>query len=283
MKKLKRNLYILRCRMNVKMYHMIERVLHTLSTWGLIVEHKKDYTQVLGDGKVQTAPDLKNERFVFSVSYIIRKIVACHEYWFTTKGGKKIYVVYDSKSQENRLSFRAELKAFYCHFDHKTRMWVHSHAPKVALPSVPGICTSWIEPEMVKFEYHTCDFSQCRYALEICLAKDTCYIPSKEVLAESYKVLGSSLTSKIPEINKTLTGAENDGNLTSPLNCPLVDNLVCRECGYPVFAVPDSAYIYECIHHGEIDYSRVDKIDPKKYEGILSNCLSELERFCECP
>ena len=283
MKKLKRNLYILKCRMKVKMYHLIERVLHTLSTWGLIIEHKKDYTQVLDDGNVQTAPDLKNERFVFSVSYIIRKIVACHEYWFTTRGGKKIYVVYDSKSQENRLSFRAYLRAFYCHFSHKHRMWVHRDNPKVVIQTVPPICTSWIEDSMVKFETHTCDFSKCRYALEISLAKDSCYMPSEEVLSESYKVLGNSLTSKIPEINKTLTGAENDGNLTSPSKCPLVDNHICRKCGYPVFATPLGKYLYECIHHGEIDFHDIERVDPRKYERVLSNCLSELEHFCECP
>ena len=115
------------------------------------------------------------------------------------------------------------------------------------------------------------------------LALDTIINDSSEVFSESYRVLKNGLTSKIPEINKTLTGAENDGELTSPSGCPLVDNLVCRECGYPVFAVPDKSYTYECIHDGEINYQSINRVDPKTYEGILTNCLTELERFCECP
>lgn len=282
MEKLKRNLYIMKCRMYVQMRHMTERVLHTLSEWGLIHEHKKSYTYN-HDGDIQTAPDLKSERFVFSVSYIIRKVDFIYEHWFETKRGKRIFIVGENHHRENRLSFRAELKSFYCHFSHKHRQWVHRESPKVVIQKVPHICTAWIEPEMVKFEEHTCDFSKCRFAFEISLAHDALHNTAEEVISESYRVLGNSLRSKVPEINKTLTGAENDGELTSPLGCPLADNLVCRQCGYPVFATPTGRHIYECIHHGEIGYVDIDKVDPRTYEGILANCMSELEHFCECP
>lgn len=280
---IKRTYYIFKCRTHVLISHLIERVLKTLSKWGLIVEHKKSYTNIFDQGNPQTAPDLKSERFVFNVSYLIRKVEFISQYWFETKRGKRIFTMYDNHHVENRISYRAELKSFYAHFSHKHRMWVHREAPRVVIQKTPGICTSWLEPEMIKYEEHTCDFSKCRFALEVSLAHDALRNTAEEVISESYRVLGNSLTSKVPEINKTLTGAENDGNLTSPQNCPLADNLVCRKCGFPVFATPTGSYIYECIHHGEIEYRDVDRVDPKKYEGILSNCMFELERFCECP
>ena len=280
MRKLKRNLYIMKCRTHVLVSHLLERVLHALSKTGLIVEHKKDYTHVHDQGNPQTAPDLKSERFVFSVSYVIYKIEFTSEYWFETKRGKRIYTVYENHHTESRVSFRAELKSFYAHFSHKIRMWVHRETPRVVIPTNAPI--TFAEQEM-GFRYHTCDFSQCRFALEMRLASDQTHNTSEEVISESYRVLGNTLTSKIIPLNKILTGAENDGNLTSPQNCPLVDNIICRECGYPVFATPTGNYIFECIHHGEISYPDCERVDPKKYEGILANCMYELERFCECP
>lgn len=280
--KLKRAFYLAKCRARVLTYNLIERVLLTLSNLGLIVKYKKTYSNVLHEGDIHSAPDIKTNRFVFNVSYIIRKIEFVSQYWFETKRGRRIYTVYDTHHVETRLSFRAGLESFFCHFSHKHRMWVYSHSPTVVITKVPHICSSFIEPEMVKFENRTCDFSQCRFAFEISLTPNT-NTCSEEVISESCRVLENRLTSKIPEINKILTGAENDGNLTSPSNCPLCDNLVCRECGYPVFATNSGKHTYECIHHGEIDHYKVERVNPIRYETILSNCLFELERFCECP
>ena len=265
------------------MRNLAERVLHTLAQWGVVVEHKKDYTNIIDDGQPQTAPDLKSERFVFSVSYIIRKVEFISEYWFETKRGKRVFTVYENHHVDLRVTYRADLKSFLAHFSHKFSKWVHASCPTVVIPKVS---TPPFEP--VDFQYHSCDFSKCRYAFNFNVNPDTIHnlvkAPAEEVIAESYRVLGNSLTSKIPEINEILTGVPNDGELTSPRNCPLVDNLVCRICGHPVFAVPDSAYIYECIHHGEIDFlGGTDRVDPKTYKDIYKNCLTELERFCECP
>lgn len=279
---IKRTYYIFKCRTHVLISHLIERVLKTLSKWGLIVEHKKSYTNIFDQGNPQTAPDLKSERFVFNVSYLIRKVEFVSQYWFETKRGKRIYTVYDNHHVENRISYRADLKSFYAHFSHKQRMWLHSHSPKVVLHKDNPLGTYSYDANL-RYYYHTCDFSKCRFALEVSLTHDALRNTAEEVISESYRVLGNSLTSKIPEINKTLTGTENDGNLTSPQNCPLADNLVCRKCGFPVFATPTGSYIYECIHHGEIEYRDVDRVDPKRYERILTNCMFELERFCECP
>lgn len=272
MKKLKRKLYLLKCRIYVLMRHTIERVLHTLSKWGFVVEHKKSYSNIRDNGNVQTAPDLKSERFVFSVSYVISEVEFVNEYWFETKQGKRIFTVDENHHKENRVRYRADLKSFLCHFSHKHKQWVHSHAPKVVIPN--KISNS--------YDYHTCGFSKCRYAFEIRLAKDS-LSPTEEVISESCKVLSNSLMGRVTEINKILTGVENDGNLTSPSNCPLADNLVCKECGYPVFATKYGSYTFECINHGHREFHQIDKVDPKTYEAILRNCLTELEHFCECP
>lgn len=260
------------------MNNTIERVLHTLSKWGLVVEHKKNYTRVIHQGDIKTAPDIASKRFIFAVSYAIHQVVSVSEYWFETKRGKKIFVMWENSHTENRISYRAELKSFFCHFSHRHKQWVHHQAPKVILYQKNSPMN-----ENMDFRYHTCDFSKCRYAFEMSIALDLNPTTAEEVISESYRVLGNSLRSRVTEINEILTGVKNDGNLTSPLGCPLADNLVCRECGYPVFAVPTSAYIYDCIHHGEIDYPRVDKVDPKTYEEILANCMTAIEHYCECP
>lgn len=278
---LKRKYYIIRCRIHVLLDHFIEGVLHILSKVGLIVEHKKSYTNVFDQGEPHSAPDIKSERFVFSVSYLIRKVEFVSEYWFETKHGKRIYTVYENHHEENRISYRADLKSFFCHFSHRHRQWVHKESPRIYVKKEKFLSPTLNDKYGI--ECYTCDFSKCRYALEFSIAPDALRNTAEEVISKSYKVLGDSLTSKIPEINKMLTGAENDGNLTSPKKCPLADNLVCRKCGFPVFATPTGRYIYECIHHGEIEYRDVDRVDPKKYEGILTNCMFELERFCECP
>ena len=224
---IKRAYYIFKSRTHVRISHLIERVLHTLSKWGLIVEHKKNRTYLHDHRDIHTAPDINSKRFSFSVSYIIRKIEFTSQYWFETKRGKRIYTVYDNHHEENRVSYRAELKSFFAHFSHKHRMWVHRESPKVVIQEIPSICTSWLEPEMVKFKEHICDFSKCRFALEFSLAPDTLNLTPDEVIYKSYKVLGDSLMSKVSEINKTLTGVDNDGEMTSPSNCLLADNLIC--------------------------------------------------------
>lgn len=254
MKKLKRNLYIMKGRFHVLMSHTIERVLHTLSKWGFIVEHKKDYTKS-DQGDITPSPDIISDRFVFRVSYIQRKVEFISEYWFETKNHKRIHTVYENHHEENRISFRAEMKSFYAHFSHKDRRWLHDSKN---------------------------DFSNYRFAIEYALSPLDLFTHG-EVFSESYKALKSGLMSKVPEINKELTGASNDGEFTSPSGFPLCDNIVCQKCGYPVFATKVSGYYFECIRHGMIDYTEIEVLNPSVYKRVWSNCLTEIERFCECP
>ena len=278
---IKRTYYLLKCRTYILFRNLIERVLKTLSKLGFIVEHKEDYSRVRDQGGIQKAPDIKSDRFVFSTSYILSEVEFISNYWFETKLGKRILTMYENSHKELRVSYRAELESFFCHFSHKIRTWVHRHSPRVVMSVNQSF--GFDSNGRAKFRYHDCDFSQCRYAFEMTLAKDSLNNSLEEVLNESHRVFGNSLTSKIPEINKTLTGVENDGNLTSPSNCPLCDNLVCRKCGYPVFATPEGRHTYECIHHGKLEYFDVDRVDPVRYDSIYNNCLTELEYFCECP
>lgn len=284
--KLKRNYYILKGRLHVWRNTILESILTQLAKWGLVEEHKKSYNLIKGQTKPKSAPDIVSQRFVYNVSYVLHKVEFIEEYWFETKKKKKrIHTVYENHHEENRLSCRLELKSFYAHFSHKCRMWVHSNSTSTVTvlykDSVPNL---FPKDSNLEFKHHTCDFSKCRFAFEMSLSPEQTLedIP-REVILESFRVLGDRIANKIPEINKTLTGAENDGDLMSPSKCPLADNLVCRECSYPVFSTNSGRHIYECIHHGEVDHTKIDRIDPKAYEEILSNCLTELEWFCECP
>lgn len=282
---IKRTYYIFKSRTHVRISHLIERVLKTLSKWGLIVEHKKDRTYLHDQGDVHTAPDIKSERFVFYVSYVIRKVEFTSQYWFETKRGKRIYTVYDNHHVENRVSYRAELQSFFCHFSLKNRMWVHRNSPRVVVKEASNICSSFGMPEMVRFKYHTCDFSNCRYALEFSLAPDdTTKLTPDEVISKSYKVLGDSLTSKVPEINKILTGVNYDGEIVSPKDMPLCDNLLCKHCGLPVFASVEDKYKFDCLNHPDLDLSEVYRVDPTKYKEVLNMNLNTLESLIrECP
>lgn len=279
---IKRTYHIFKCRAHVKIYHIIERVLHALSKCGLIKEHKNSYSNVIDQGKPCSAPDIKSERYDFAISYLIRKIEFVSQHWFQTKRGKKIFVVYDNHHAEYRISYRADLQSFFAHFSPKHRMWVHKHSPRVVIPvSVP---VTFLEQE-TGFRYHTCDFSQCRFALEFSLAPDMIDKTAEEVISKSYKVLGDSLTSKITEINKILTGVDCDGEIVSPKNMPLCENILCWHCGLPVFASAENKYKFECLIHGELDHVRVKRVDPVMYKRVLENATEVLESLIQksCP
>ena len=282
---IKRAYYIFKSRTHVRISHLLERVLHTLSKRGLIVEHKKNQTYLHDHGDIRTAPSITTERFSFSVSYVIRKAEFTSQYWFETKQGKRIYTVYDNHHVETRVSFRAELQSFFVHFSPRHRVWVHRNSPRVVIRDVPLICASLFEPEMVRFKYHTCDFSKCRYSLEFCIAPDNpTNLTPDEVISKSYKVLGDSLTSKVSEINKILTGVDYDGDIVSPKNMPLCDNLLCKYCGLPVFASAEDKYKYDCLKHPDLDRSEVYRVDPTKYKEVLNMNLDTLESLIrECP
>lgn len=234
----------------------------------------------------QRQPDMETDRFKFVVTYIHRWTIGVDERWYySTRSGKRLLILSDYHQEAHRLDYRAELKSFYAHFSPRERMWVHSNDPAVCFVHE---FTGFDKPtgdfidRPVEFKTHRCDFSQCRFAFSISFDKTHGLTP--EVLSQSYKDLKRDLTSKVPEINKILTGADYDGEMMSPKKKPLCDNLVCRQCGLPVFAT-DDRYHFDCLVHGEIAYARVNRVDPVTYQVILRNTTEILEDLIrkKCP
>lgn len=286
--KLKRKLYILKCRTYVLLRHLAEKVLLHFAEWKLIKCHKNTYSRVLDESTPQSAPDFTSDRFIFSVSYILRKFEFVYEYWFETKKGKRIFIVEDTRHVEERVSYRAELKAFLAHFSPRQRMWVYSTSPVVQVFDSKGYFQDLSKGIVSQFKVntHQCDFSQCRYAFEFSYAPEMNKLGRPyEVISESYRVFGNQLTSKIPEINKILTGADYDGEMMSPKKMPLCENILCSKCGLPVFASSEDKYKFECLKHGELEVFNVRRVDPFNYEGVLENTLEILEDLIaeSCP
>lgn len=285
--KLKRKLYILKCRGYILLRHLTEKILLKLSQWDLIYCHRVGYSDTNDDGAIHTAPDITSNRFIFSVSYVLRKIESKYEYWFETHRGKRIFTVEESHHVEHRISYRAELKAFYAHFSPKQRMWIHRNAPVVqVLEEVFAYPDMTADPlEGVEVKTHRCDFNQCRFAFDFCYAPTLHIGVSYEVLTESQKALEVQLTSKVSEINKILTGANYDGEMMSPKNMPLSENILCRHCGLPVFASAENKYQFECLAHGELEYEWVKRVDPVEYKKVLGYTLDTLEALIQksCP
>ena len=285
--KLKRTFYLIKCRTHVLLRNLAEKVLKLLAKYDLVIEHKRDFSRVTDLSSPHSLPDLCGNRFVFDVSYVQREIEVFSEYWFTTKKGKMLFVVWDNHHKEGRISYRAELKCFLCHFSPRYHMWVHRYSPVICLEHPKQFSPVSGLPDIeVEFKTHRCDFSQCRYAFEFSYAPDlnANKVPC-EVISESCKVLERELTSKVTEINKILTGASYDGELMSPKNRPLSQNLVCNHCGLPVFASAEDKYRFECLHHGELDHGRVRRLDPVQYESVLKNTMDILEALIQqsCP
>lgn len=282
--KLKRKFYILKCRASVLFQNLAEKILLRLSKWGWVHCHKVTYTNIKDCGSVQYAPDLVSSRYIFSVSYILRRLESVSEYWFETKKGKRIFTVDESYHAEGRVSYKADLKSFFAHFSPRQKMWVHSNSPVIQFSNFNGYLSKspFSNPvPQVEVKTHRCDFSQCRFAFEFSYALD---MPS-EVLPQSYRVLGNQLTSKVSEINKILTGADHDGEMVSPKNMPLSENLLCRQCGLPVFASAEDKYHFECLNHGELYYDKVMRVDPVEYQKVLGYNLDTLEALIKksCP
>ena len=293
MKKLKRSFYILKCRAYILFRHLAEKILLKLSEWDLIYCHRVGCSSNTDDGVVHTAPDITSDRFIFSVSYIFRKLESKYEYWFETKKGKRIFTVEDSHHLEHRISYRANLKAFFAHFSPRQRMWVDYVSPVVQLfeesysYAFPDLRDETHIRGELKVNTHRCDFSQCRYAFDFCYAPEsltTCRT-SDEVFSESYRALEVQLTSKVTEINKILTGVNYDGEMMSPKNMPMSENILCRHCGLPVFASAENKYNFECLSHGELDFGQVRRVDPVEYKKVLEYTFDTLEALIHksCP
>lgn len=282
MKRLER----LNCRLHVLWDKFKLGFFSRLAKWGLFIEHKRHCTIDLDTGIPISAPDIRGERYVFMVSYLIKKVEHIHEHWFETKKGKRIHTRYNDHIVESKIEYRAELESFFAHFSVRNRMWVHRKYPTAIFPKMdkPDLSpVSGLITKMAEHETHHCDFSKCRYSFIFTLSHVELTHPIEEVIEKSYRVLQSGLRERVVEINQILTGAENDGAMTSREGTPLSDNILCRHCGYPVFASKHSRYKFVCIHHGEINYEDIYRVDPKRYEDVLSRCMKELEHYCECP
>ena len=288
--KLKRWFYKTKARLHILTRNFLEKFFKLLAQLNLVVEHKKKYVNFLDNSEPKPLPDIESDRYIFSVSYIDRKVEYVNQYWFESKRGKKLFVMWDDRSLEAIVSHRAELKSFYVHFSPKFRRWVNREHNRVALfknSLTHAVLSEDDFATKVEVETHTCDFSECRYALEFRYALDsnTKETPS-EVISKSYEALKSGMPSKVTEINKILTGVDYDGEIVSPQKTPLSENLLCRKCGLPVFASAERKYHFMCLKHGELDYNEVDRVDPIRYNDVYRNTLDLLEDLIhesECP
>ena len=289
---LQRQFYIAKCRLHVLLRNSAEEILKFLAKHGFIVEHKRNYVNFLDNSEPFPAPDIKSDRYLFSVSYIARKVDTVREYWFETKKGKRIFTVWDERFRETHISFRADLQSFFAHFSPKQRLWVHRHSPRVIVQSENTYHPVPSNPnhvEQIFYKEHYCDFSDCRYAFEFRHALPLDSDKSSEVIEQSYKAFSNGMMSKVTEINKTLTGVDYDGEMMSPDKTPLSENLICRKCGLPVFASAKRKYEFWCLKHGELEYPDVQRVDPIMYKDVLDNTMEILEDLIqnfattECP
>ena len=239
--------------------------------------HESQYVQTVDCSDPTRQEDIKTDRFVFEVSYIHRKTVGVDERWYySTRSGRRLFILSDHHEETHRLEYRAELKSFFAHFSPRMRQWVHKSSPVVQGFYTPEFSPCTSEPtKPVLINTYRCDFSQCRYAFSFSF--DRVSGLTSEVLQQSYKALKRSLTNQVITINKILTGADNDGEMMSSSNMPMCENLLCRHCGLPVFASPRNKYHFECLRCGELIHAQVDRVDPVRYERVRENTLEELE------
>lgn len=288
---IKRKFYLTKARLHVIFRNLAEKLFKLLAKLDLVVEHKKDYVNFLDNSEPISAPDIKSDRYIFSVSYINRKVECVHEYWFETKKGRHLLDMWDEKMVESHISYRAELKAFFAHFSPRQRMWVYSHYPRVVLQLDDPVPYAYDPSHLEKIHYveHYCNFKDCRYAFEFRYAQPHNSETPAEVISESYRAFSNGMPSKVTEINKILTGVDYDGELMSPDKTPLSENLLCRKCGLPVFASAKRKYEFWCIKHGELEYKDVARVDPIQYRDVLDNTMDILEDLTrnfattECP
>ena len=287
---IERTFYLVKARLHVIFRNWAEQFFDFLAEYGFVVKHKEHHVHFLDNSEPTPAPDIKSDRYIFSVSYVNRKVEYVDEYWFETKKGRHLLDMWDEKHTESHISYRAELKAFFAHFSPRQRMWVYSHSPKVVIQmNNPTYYPTPYDPNHVErlfYKEHYCNFKDCRYAFEFRYTQSHTSETPAEVISESYRAFSNGMPSKVTEINKILTGADYDGELVSPSKTPLSENLLCRKCGLPVFASAERKYEFMCLKHGELEYPDVQRVDPIQYQDTLEFTMEILEsliREAECP
>ena len=285
---IKRKFYLTKARLHVIFRNWAEKFFDFLSVHGFVVKHRKHSVEFLDNSEPIPAPDIKSDRYIFSVSYVNRKVEYVDEYWFETKNGRHLLEMWDEKHTESHISYRAELQAFFAHLSPKQRMWVYKQTPVVAIKK-DVYCTVYPaldRLEGVEFITHRCNFEDCRYAFEFRYTQTHNSETPVEVISESYRAFSNGMPSKVTEINKILTGVDYDGELVSPAKTPLSENLLCRKCGLPVFASAERKYEFMCLKHGELEYPDVQRVDPIQYKDVLKFTMEILEDLIcesECP
>lgn len=221
--------------------------------------------------EIHKVPDIKDSRFVFSVSYTQRVFDDFNELWYETKRGKRLYTISDYRVTFGKYDYRAELEAFYAHFSPKDKRWVYKRAPKVVL-------IEELPDGRITFDHKELDFSQCRFAFSYKVLEPT----RKDFQEESYEALKQGLRDKVVEINEILTGAKYDGAILSPAGYPLADNLVCAECGCPVFctSVP---YAYKCINHGLVASYQLRVVSNEEFLERFEDWEHAIYEYSESP
>jgi len=248
---------------------------------GLIVEHKlHDVIYKPDSFDVVPCPNIRTDRMVFNVSRAERVVTFIDEHWFNTKKGKRILTLSDHKHTQDTIEYRAELEEFFCHFSPTLKKWVSRKAPVVHLMDLTKVSVFEDIGKTSQFQAktHHCDFSKCRFAFNM---NTNAFRTPTEVISESYNELKRQLEEKVPEINEMLTGVKNDAQYMSPSGQPLAENMICSKCGLPVFMSSKGRYLFECMHHGEIEYQNgIVRVSKEEYEDRLKCASEDFDRFC---
>lgn len=233
-----------------------------LAKHGIVKKHVNNDCGVIYSTLPTRLEDLKGDRYVYNMSYIYKKVKEVHECWYETNDGKRLFTLSDEEKIHQHLEFRADLHHFLVRFspfdgDH---VWV----------------------DVTKYAPLT--FYNCRrkftFPLNVPLIDPK--NPPFEVISKSYKEFKDLTDKNIPDINLTLSGVKNDGWLVDKDNHPLCENILCKGCHCPVFSTDSrSPYIYNCINHGIIDHTLVNRVSHNVFEESLRYNFNHLKKYCE--
>lgn len=235
-----------------------------LAKYGFVKKHS--HSEVNTDHLTQPIPlpDLAGKRYVFGMSYVLYQTKYVSECWYETESGKRLFTISDHHDTKYFMDYRADLKSFciqYTPFRDDGR-WCS-----------PTDCPS------MKSVFHEL---RHRFTFQIEEPPTDPKNPSPKVLFKSYERFKDMIAKELPEINEKLSGVKNDGWLVDKDNHPLCENIVCKGCFCPVFSTDSrNPYIYNCINHGIIDHTLVNRVSHNVFEKSLRCSFNYLKKYCE--
>lgn len=261
------------------------QALQLLADLGIVIEHKSDNVHRKGPYKPHPTGDIKSSRYVFKSSRVEYEERYVHQHWFETLKGKRLLTLADEEHIFTMYDYRLSLESFLAHFSPTRQMWLHRcglERIKVHLlkPEYPVSISSGpiVRPETIPTETVEADFSKCRFAFQRVYKDDEPIPPEEYQLSE----IALSLDKSIPEINKILTGVEDDGELTltrDGVKMLLAEDFICVHCGLPVFIATTGSYQFSCARCGDTRYG-VRRVNHPFYSVRKKETYDTLIELC---